>query len=98
MASSYMDKQPGETIPVTVDFGDDMPAGEVLQATSEVVVTVDGVVVTDFIVEDSLEVSNPTLTVWVTGGSDFTDYKLKFRGVTQTGIFEHNAVVQCRER
>lgn len=99
MSSTYIDKQPSEVKPVTVSFVNRLAAGQTVQNSSTVTVTKvsDGASFPSLL-SGSAVISNPTMTVTLTGGSDGEDYKCSFKAVTQLGyVYEYDVVVQVRE-
>ncbi len=90
-------KQPGEKVPVAMDFTAILPVGETLQGTSEVkVYDSEGTDVTATLLDIKTVVS-PKLNAVIKAGTDGEDYKIKFIARTQNYIYEEDMTLKVRE-
>lgn len=97
MSATYIDKQPSEDLPIAVSFVNRLPAGETIQNTSTVTATLDDGTDASSFLSGSPSISNPIITVKVTGGAQGRDYSLRFLAITQNYKFEYDVIVQVNE-
>jgi len=90
-------KQPGEVVPVAMDFSNVLPTGETLQGTSDVkVYDADGVDKTSTMLT-SKSVTSPKLNAIIKAGDSAKDYKITFIGITQNYRYEEDVTLKVRD-
>jgi hypothetical protein len=93
-----IDKEPGEKIPVTVDFTRDLATGEtVTGCVTSAKRVADGVVTSGAVLSGAVSIASPNVTQHVFAGTDGDVHLVQYAATTSlANAYEHSVEVRIR--